>query len=484
MGAMAGSDDFFGTLVDMQEDISTRRNVGEMMLAGQAEGTVSSLIEHFYVPEASQMGFWVSGSLDVVLDLDLNSSGLLLDVSDVSDASDSISRVVIHKFQVLLRAETHRVLTTKKKKHEYKDGMIAHLKQIALEDSKATMLNFFENTITTCYADCQPELLVALQDQLKLEWPAEQTSPHTSHLGRLSEPGQEMGSCAPGSVEGEVDMKELAGARSKVTVALKEAKHRGPTVVVPSKKTKLNQKKKMDNVEGRGEEIVQREDVDTERCQPTVKEESPIMDEKGALDHSSYPNENEANPLDAELKDKEAKLHELLTSEAFLIESKGKEMSVLISAVDDIEDEKNSKKKKVAEIDANIRELQISKGQLVKDIEDEDQKLEKLLIKKNKLENFIAERMSDNKQAKRQLEKEIEDIKAKRESQRSQETERNKIEELQPENLRLLEYIDSKIEAKEKELECPVCFEVASVPIFCCDDQHIICSDCRPKVSS
>merc|ERR1712192_67535 len=57
-----------------------------------------------------------------------------------------------------------------------------------------------------------------------------------------------------------------------------------------------------------------------------------------------------------------------------------------------------------------------------------------------------------------------------------------KMERLQPENLKLLEYIDSKIDAKEKELECPVCLEVACVPIFCCDDQHIICSDCRPKV--
>ena len=49
-------------------------------------------------------------------------------------------------------------------------------------------------------------------------------------------------------------------------------------------------------------------------------------------------------------------------------------------------------------------------------------------------------------------------------------------------NLQLLEYIDQKIEAKEKELECPVCLEVASVPIFMCDELHLICSSCRPKV--
>merc|ERR1712226_727138 len=47
---------------------------------------------------------------------------------------------------------------------------------------------------------------------------------------------------------------------------------------------------------------------------------------------------------------------------------------------------------------------------------------------------------------------------------------------------KLLEFINSKIKAKEEELECPVCFEVASPPIFTCTELHLICSDCRPKV--
>ena len=51
-------------------------------------------------------------------------------------------------------------------------------------------------------------------------------------------------------------------------------------------------------------------------------------------------------------------------------------------------------------------------------------------------------------------------------------------------NMQLLEYIDNKIAAKEKELECPVCLEVASAPIFMCSDLHLICCDCRPKVTS
>ena len=106
--------------------------------------------------------------------------------------------------------------------------------------------------------------------------------------------------------------------------------------------------------------------------------------------------------------------------------------------------------------------------------------MEKLLKKKNKLEKFIAGKASEKKETKRRLEKEIEEIKV-----RFKETERKaRKSEAQPESLKLLvmEYMNDQIESKEKELECPVCMEVASAPLFCCDDQHLICAECRPKV--
>ena len=51
-------------------------------------------------------------------------------------------------------------------------------------------------------------------------------------------------------------------------------------------------------------------------------------------------------------------------------------------------------------------------------------------------------------------------------------------------NKELLEFIDNQIKEKEKELECPVCLEVACSPIFMCSEQHLICSTCRPKLSN
>merc|ERR1711962_1728870 len=158
--------------------------------------------------------------------------------------------------------------------------------------------------------------------------------------------------------------------------------------------------------------------------------------------------EKEEDPLAAELREKEAKLQQLWNSEVSLVETKGKEMSGLISAVDQAEDEKHAVMKKVAEIDAQMKKLQI------------------------------------NKEKRSQLEKEVRDIKLRLEENKKSQEMKKKFETLQPENQKLLEYINRQIEAKEKELECPVCMEVASIPIFCCDDQHIICSDCRPKVST
>ena len=194
-------------------------------------------------------------------------------------------------------------------------------------------------------------------------------------------------------------------------------------------------------------EIVER--VEAEKKAPTSLEEHE--DKQELLDHG--------DPLTQELMAKEADLHQLLESEVDLVESKGKEMSALLSSVDRLEDEKHDVDKKVAEIEAQLSELKISKDQMVRSTEDKVKTLEKLLRKKNKLEKFITEKVSEKKATKSQLEKEINDIKV-----RLKETQRAVKSEAQPEtSLKLLvEYINDQIESKERELECPVCLALAS----------------------
>ena len=45
------------------------------------------------------------------------------------------------------------------------------------------------------------------------------------------------------------------------------------------------------------------------------------------------------------------------------------------------------------------------------------------------------------------------------------------------------ELLDFLIKQKETDLECPVCFVTATVPIYSCLESHLICSACRPRVT-
>ena len=67
---------------------------------------------------------------------------------------------------------------------------------------------------------------------------------------------------------------------------------------------------------------------------------------------------------------------------------------------------------------------------------------------------------------------------------KSKESKSEKVDGIKPEIQKFLDNINRKINAKERDLECSICLEVSIAPIYCCDEQHIICSDCRPKVRS
>merc|ERR1712126_329332 len=53
-----------------------------------------------------------------------------------------------------------------------------------------------------------------------------------------------------------------------------------------------------------------------------------------------------------------------------------------------------------------------------------------------------------------------------------------------PENSELKNFMVRQIEELRSELECPVCLEVVTkAPIFKCSEDHLVCSQCRPKLS-
>ena len=46
----------------------------------------------------------------------------------------------------------------------------------------------------------------------------------------------------------------------------------------------------------------------------------------------------------------------------------------------------------------------------------------------------------------------------------------------------MLAFLEKSIADKERELECPTCLEVAPPPLYMCQDSHLICSACRPRL--
>ena len=60
---------------------------------------------------------------------------------------------------------------------------------------------------------------------------------------------------------------------------------------------------------------------------------------------------------------------------------------------------------------------------------------------------------------------------------------RNKAQELRNVKQRQDDFLLNSIREKEAELECPVCLETAvGGEIFSCIHQHLVCSQCRPRV--
>ena len=105
------------------------------------------------------------------------------------------------------------------------------------------------------------------------------------------------------------------------------------------------------------------------------------------------------------------------------------------------------------------------------------------LKKKKQLEDLIETEVDAKKQSRRQLETEIGTLQARIDHLAKAEADMtDTADKANLEAQRFLQNINKKIEAKESDLECPVCLEVSAAPIFSCNEQHIICSACRPKV--
>ena len=115
----------------------------------------------------------------------------------------------------------------------------------------------------------------------------------------------------------------------------------------------------LNKVEVESEEVLNQADIDLEEKLDKAEMEPQTVDEMEALNRQQ--------------RSMEAKFHELWNNDRSLIVSKGKEMSKLLSELEDTEEEKAGIEKEVAEIDAKAKELHYRREELVTGIRNKDE---------------------------------------------------------------------------------------------------------------
>jgi len=210
--------------------------------------------------------------------------------------------------------------------------------------------------------------------------------------------------------------------------------------------------------------------------------------EKLQREHEQIENEMKAKEIlfgDQEIKVKEIK------------ELNAKEMHKFDVLISDVKDEKQAGLKQidtlaleVSKLESNILEIEAKKKSINLKNEQTNIQIDKIDKKRLKLEKNIEGEMETMKIEGDRIQEHIHELEGefaencrKAENLATLETPKA-VKEIKPKGTssRLTEFLAESIKEKEVDLECPVCFETADIPIFMCPEMHLICSKCRPKI--
>ena len=174
------------------------------------------------------------------------------------------------------------------------------------------------------------------------------------------------------------------------------------------------------------------------------------------------------------IKDKLDRLKELEETTQSFIDYKAKEMKILRQNCDKAKGEKYKRLKEIKDIKGRMTLL-------YKECTEKDLVMYKLKREMGNFEELISMRVEESQLEITWLETDIRSLQD-HQMTAAQKTKQNTESKFLPPNEMYLKSINNKIEAKERELECPVCLEVASPPIYQGLCQHLVCSACRPRL--
>ena len=145
-----------------------------------------------------------------------------------------------------------------------------------------------------------------------------------------------------------------------------------------------------------------------------------------------------------------------------------KKLNELAGIIANIKESKSSVLDEIADIDSR-------KAQLLRSFDEKNSVLCRLTTEQEILKDVMSGTMKKAEAKTSKLESEVQTLGSK------QLTTKKTTQTMQsiPENKEYLESISRKISSKEEELECPVCLDTATAPILMCENQHLICNECR-----
>jgi len=127
----------------------------------------------------------------------------------------------------------------------------------------------------------------------------------------------------------------------------------------------------------------------------------------------------------------------------------------------------------ISELENQLSSLKKTREETEEKLEDYNKELEELSVKKTSLDAEFNRRIEIDKTIKEEIADLADGI---QQNLKRKKCSLNRMDS----NKKLLYYL---IDKKEKDLECPVCLLTASVPIFSCPENHLICSVCRPQMT-
>jgi len=145
------------------------------------------------------------------------------------------------------------------------------------------------------------------------------------------------------------------------------------------------------------------------------------------------------------------------------------EVTKLLSKIEEIEAEKNRVNQKSMATADKIEKIEKKRMKYEKHIELEMERMKRTGDTiQERIVTLGSDMMENNKKAENLVTFDI--------------TKTEKEEKPKENNNRVSTFLSEAIKEKEADLECPVCFETADIPIFMCSEMHLICNRCRPKV--